>query len=245
MRSAQAAECAHPARAKLVFVEGMTGAGKSTTARHIETRLTELCLPVRRYHEMDDDNPIRTKGVDAMRFRHPTVRPLPDVGEDGFARDPSVYSLEQWDALARRAVGEPATLVLESRYLQNTLQPRYLAGAPAARVREGFLALTPRLRPARPLFVYLRPTDVRAHLERTMRARDPSWAAWLVASFEQSGFATSRHLTGDTALYIFYEAWEEITAELFDLHDGPKLCLSDPADDWPKSVERICAAVLG
>ena len=73
------------AKSKLIFVEGMTGAGKSTTAGNIEKWLTARGDRVRRYHEMDDDNPIRTKGVDAMRSNHPQVGRMTDVGVDGFA----------------------------------------------------------------------------------------------------------------------------------------------------------------
>jgi len=66
------------AEPKLFFVEGMTGAETSTTAGNIERFLDARGESVRRYHEMDDDNPIRTKGVDAMRSDHPQAGRLPD-----------------------------------------------------------------------------------------------------------------------------------------------------------------------
>jgi thymidylate kinase len=60
---------------QLVFVEGIPGIGKSTTAEKLSGYLEENGCPTRWYHEMADNNPIRTRGMDAMRLTHPTRRP--------------------------------------------------------------------------------------------------------------------------------------------------------------------------
>jgi predicted kinase len=225
----------------LVFVEGMTGAGKSTTAAHIAEWLASRGVRARSYHEMDDDNPIRTRGVDAMLANHPHRPPPPDVGPDGFARDPSVYAVTQWGALASRCAERGETVVLESRYQQNSVQPRYLGGAPASKVLAGFREIEAQVAPFAPLLVYLSPRDVRGHLRRTLETRDEAWARWLVASFSGFGWVKARGLTGEEAVFAFYEAWEALAVELFALHTGAKLWIEDPHADWEAARDRIHA----
>lgn len=227
--------------ARLIFIEGMTGAGKSTTAGAIERWYEEHSAPVRRYHEMDDDNPIRTKGVDAMRSNHPQAKRLSDVGEDGFALDPSAYGVGQWGALARGILGGESTVILESRYVQNSVQPRYIGGAPKEKVLEGFARIHAETAVAQPLFIYLRPTDIRAHLRRTLDERSEDWGRWLSATFSDSGWARSRSISGDDALFRFYEDWEVLAEQLFAEHTGPKIWLDDPQVSWDHSMEQIFA----
>jgi len=228
----------------LILIEGMTGAGKSTTARQIAERLQAEGQPARWYHELGDDNPIRSKAVDFMRRNHPHVEPLSDVGPDGFARDPSVYALDQWGRLTERARQGAEVTVLESRYLQNSVQPRFMNGAPVEKVVDGFRKLAAEIAPAEPLLVYLAPRDVRAHLEATLAARDAAWASWFLDSCSSWSWSKAHGLRGEAALFGFYEAWERIAAELFALHPGPKLWLDDPQEDRAAAFQAI-EGVLG
>ena len=230
---------------RLIFVEGITGGGKSTTAARVEEWLRERGVAVRRYHEMDDDNPIRTRGVDAMRANHPQTGRLPGTGPDGFARDPAVYAVEQWGRLARRANDGDETLILESRYLQNTVQPRFMGGAPREKVFSGFAPIAEQVAPARPLLVYLRPLDLAAHLDRTLAERPENWAEWFVESFGGYGWSKARGLTGRDAILGFYEEWERIAAELAAQHPGPCLWLEDPQLDWEATMATIADSLRG
>jgi hypothetical protein len=168
---------------------------------------------------------------------------MPDVGPDGLATDPGVYAVEQWGALARRCNAGRETVILESRYIQNSVQPRYLAGAPAEKVHEGFAKICSQVAVASPLLVYLRPTNVRAALLRTLAERDPEWVRWIQHAFGNNGWAARRGLSGEEAVIRFYEEWEALAGELFDRHPGPRLLVRDPQDDWNAALARIYAAV--
>jgi hypothetical protein len=228
---------------RLVFIEGMPGAGKTTTAKHLAQWLPEQGVATRCYLEMADDNPIRTPGVDAMRFRHPQVRPLPDTDETGFARDHSVYAVEQWGRLARRACVGGEVLVLESRYIQNSVLAPFLDGASRESIVESFREVAAQLEVAAPLLVYLRPEDVRSHWQHTFDARPGPWVAWVVGAFSRSRWAQARGVSGPEAIFTFYETWEAITLELCELHRGPLLLLRDPQRDWAEAYARLHGAL--
>ncbi len=52
---------------RLILIEGMIGAGKTTTARLVETWLTSRGEDARAFQELAEDHPIRTRAVDQLR----------------------------------------------------------------------------------------------------------------------------------------------------------------------------------
>jgi predicted kinase len=168
---------------RLILIEGMIGAGKSTMAGRLERRLTARGEKARAYLEFAEDHPLRTKAVDLLHAAHPEpVRVPGDVGEDGLACDRSVYAVEQWGRLAARCRDGGQTVILESTFLQNSVMPPFLNGAPASKCQEIFTRIEEQLAPARPLLVYLRPADTAAAVARVHGARSAAWTDWNMAS---------------------------------------------------------------
>jgi hypothetical protein len=125
--------------ARLILVEGMIGAGKSTTARQVASWLVGRGEDARVFSEFAADHPIRTKAIDRLRAVHPEPVSKPDdVGQDGLAADPRVYEIDQWRRLAERCRDRRQTVVLESTLLQNSVLPAFVNGAPADIVPDDF-----------------------------------------------------------------------------------------------------------
>ena len=59
-----------------------------------------------------------------------------------------MYAVERWGRLIQRCAERGETVVLESRYVQSPVQPRYLAGAPAEKLRSAFAAIGEQIRDA-------------------------------------------------------------------------------------------------
>ncbi|MFC4587020.1 P-loop NTPase family protein [Sphaerisporangium corydalis] len=225
---------------RLILVEGMVGAGKSTVAERIAGRLVARGEQARAFNEFAPDHPIRTEAVDLLRAAHPEPVWSPgDVGEDGLARDRRVYADGQWDRLAGRCRFGRETLVLESTFLQNSVLPPFLDGAPPARVVAVAAGIVRRLAPAAPLLVYLRPTDIAAAVERVHRARGEPWSSWNLASVAGLPWARSRDLRGRDAVIELYRAWEVVVQDVFDAYPHPKIMIDDPQDDWDATLTRI------
>jgi predicted kinase len=213
---------------RLILIEGMIGAGKSTMAGRLERRLTARGEKARAYLEFAEDHPIRTKAVDLLRAAHPEPVWAPgDVGEDGLARDRSVYAVEQWGRLATRCRDAGQTVILESTFLQNSVMPPFLNGAPAGKCQKIFTRIEEQLAPARPLLVYLRPADTAAAVARVHGARSAAWTDWNMASVAAFPWARSRDLHGREAVIALYRAWEVVVE------------LNDPQDDWDAALRHI------
>ncbi|HEX3789267.1 MAG TPA: hypothetical protein VHW44_15495 [Pseudonocardiaceae bacterium] len=223
---------------RLILVEGMIGAGKTTTAEHIADWLTSRGEQARAYHEFAEDHPIRTRAVDGLRVGYPGgARPIPG--------HPTNYGLEQWARLAESCCREDRTVVLESTFLQNSVIPAFVNGAPPDELHAIFTAITTQLAPATPLLIYLRPTDITAAINHTHEERGEPWSSWNVASATAYPWARARNLSGRAAVIELYRGWERMVDELLDGYPFEQLVLLDPQADWTAARTSIHRRLRG
>jgi len=211
---------------RLILIEGMIGAGKSTMAERLAAMLTEGGGGVHAFHEFADNHPIRTPGVDLIRTG---------------ARAPgSMYDPDQWHAFADRCA-QGTTVILESTVLQNSVMPLFVDDAPIAVVKKLFAELAGRIVPAAPLLVYLRPSDVAAAIRRVHAERGEPWSSRNYAFVSACPWARRRGLVGERAVVELYRAWEQLVDELLPTVDS--VVVTEPHRDWAEALQRVYVAV--
>jgi hypothetical protein len=212
---------------QLILIEGMIGAGKSTTAERLAARLREGRRSVRAFHEFADNHPIRTLGVDLVRTG---------------ARAPgSVYDPGQWHTFADCCAQGTTTVILESTVLQNSVMPLFVDDAPIAVVKKLFAELAGRIVPAAPLLVYLRPSDVADAIRRVHAERGEPWSSRNYAFVSACPWARRRGLVGERAVVELYRAWEQLVDELLPTVDS--VVVTEPHRDWAEALQRVYDAV--
>ena len=241
--------------ARLVLIEGMIGAGKTTTARRVETWLTSRGEDARAFDEFAQDHPIRTRAVDRLsaHYRDLAARENPEAGGEGAeppgtaehdgGASPGAYAVGQWRRLAERCRHGRQTIILESTFLQNSVMPAFIDGAPAEAVTETFTVIERQAAAAEPLLIYLRPTDIASAIARVYRVRGEEWAAQNMAWVAHRPWARRRNLHGREAVVELYRDWEGVVDELYGRYPFPKLMVSDPQQDWEAALTRIYQAV--
>ena len=153
-----------------------------------------------------------------------------------------MYAAVQWRRLAERCLRGGQTIIIESSFLQNSVMPAFIDGAPARTVEEIFTQIVRQAAPARPLLVYLRPADIAAAIARVHRTRGDPWSSRNVAFVENSPWARRRSLRGQDAVVKLYQAWEPVVTQLYGRYPFPKIMVTDPQHDWQATLTRICAA---
>jgi hypothetical protein len=224
---------------RLILIEGMIGAGKTTTAKWLEDWLSRRGEDARAYCEVAADHPVRTRAVDELRAAAREDGPLADAGTG----EPGVYAVSQWHALAGRCARGRQTVILESTFLQNSVMPAFIDGAPADTVTALFAMIVRQVTPAEPFLVYLRPTDIAAAITRTHHTRGQPWSGRNLAFVDNCPWARLRDLRGLGAVSALYQAWEAVVNLLYDQYPFGKLMLTDPQHDWPAALARIGTAI--
>jgi thymidylate kinase len=223
--------------ARLILVEGMIGAGKTTTAGWVEDWLAGQGEDARAFREFDEDQPIRTRTVDQLKAAGTQAAGTQAAGA------PGAYDISQWRRLAERSLRGEQTLIVESVFLQNSVMPAFIDDAPAGAVSEIFDAILLQVAPAEPFLLYLRPADIATAVARIHRTRGPEARERNVTFVENSPWARHRDLRGPGAVVALYQAWEAFVDALFDRYPFPRLMVADPQDDWRAAQARIAAAL--
>jgi hypothetical protein len=214
----------------------MIGSGKTTTALRVGEWLAGQGEDARVFNEGAADHPIRTRAEDRLRA----------AADPGRAEDASgEYPDDQWRLLAERCQRDPRPIILEGSFLQNSVLPPFIDGAPARTVNEGFTKIVRQVAPAEPLLVYLRPADIGAAIARVHRVRGEPWSSGNVAFVENSPWARRRGLHGQDAVVRLYQAWEPVVTQLYRRYPFQKIMVTDPQHDWQAALARICAAASG
>ena len=213
---------------RLILIEGMIGAGKSTTAKRLAEWLTDHGRDARAFDEFADDHPVRTRAVDLLRGVAP-------------AADATVYDPGQWDTLAGRCARGWETVIVESTFLQNSVMPHFSDDAPIDVVKKVFADLAARIAPAMPLLVYLRPSDLGAAIRRVHAERGEPWSSRNYAFISACPWARRRGLAGERGLIELYRSWEQVVDDLLPTVDS--LLVIDPQRNWDGALRRILDAV--
>jgi hypothetical protein len=229
--------------ARLILIEGMIGAGKTTTAGWLEDWLSGRGEDVRAFREFDEDQPIRTRAVDQLRAAAAQTAGSPGQAGDVAPRESEVYAASQWRRLAERCLNGRQTLILESIFLQNSVMPAFIHDAPADGVTGLYDTILEQVAPAEPFLLYLRPAGLAAAVARVHGARGPEAKERNVTFVENSRWACRRGLCGPGAVVALYEAWEAFVDTLYEGYPFPKLLVTDPQQDWPATQARIGAAI--
>jgi hypothetical protein len=182
----------------LVFIDGLPGSGKSTTATEIGRRF----LGSRVFLESQPGHPLLVGMPDERGAAFADIHEVHSV--ESFAAE----ALSKFEAFLRTAEGG-VQYVFESHPIQSTVRVLGQLDASDARVMKFWSDLQDRLEFTKPRLVYFQESDPRHAIIDIIRERGPSWESYMVDAFNRFPWTKARSLSGVEAML---EAFGEYSA---------------------------------
>ena len=227
---------------KLIFVEGLPGSGKTTTASWLASRLPSERLMVNLFLEHQLEHPLNVGGN-----LHPSGY---TTGEAFFLRYTSASfvqeSLQRWQAFVRAALQAEAISVLDSYPFQNTVRVLLQLNATPECMREYAGQVEALVMPLQPVLIYFNHRDlIQAfhNLSNISAQRGKAWTDYVVELITHCPYAMARHLEGFGGALAVISDYKQFTDSLLCQSRFPRIVLEDCAGGWEGCYQQIEAFI--
>jgi hypothetical protein len=217
-------------RSRLIFVEGIMGSGKSTTARWL-ARL--FCRAGIRARPVPEARP------------HPTnvFRTLPHWKQpwlDLTAEVLMARSYANWQVFVRKAASDPRISVFDGQLFHGDFTCLFLMNCPP-QMLQGYVQTVLQLAgPLLPTIIYCYQADVVQALDRIGAQRGQGWVESQVAWKVASPYGQQRGYVGIDGWTQLYRDYRQVTDICFESLAIPKMAIDTSAGEWSSYQRRIC-----
>lgn len=208
---------------RIVFVEGLPGAGKSSLTRALGQRIPGSTT----YFETEGTNPFHVAALDDMGASFSEINSVPP-GEI------ATRSLLRWIDFARAA--SEGLHIVESYPLQSGARLLLQVDATEAEIHAYLAALFEAVAAMRPIVVLLDVGDMAMHLETIAELRGPEWTHFVHEFTEQTPRAQSRGLRGRDAAFGLVAGLQRVTEGFLSETEVPWLKVPGGAEYGAASV---------
>jgi hypothetical protein len=220
---------------KLILLDGLTGAGKSTTAQRLWLHLERQGHAARWFYEHDTSHPIWPPDEQVRIAEAGMLDP-------GFVND--VLPL-RWRKLARECGDGGTITILEGAFFQATVGFLLAMKLTDQAIIEHVMAVDEAIAGLAPALVYFRSRDVARALNAVFEDRQADrYAADLMKHIARTPYGKDTGLSDVDGLVRFYEGWAALVESLSARVSMGKLVIERDIGDWP-SRERQLTEFLG
>jgi deoxyadenosine/deoxycytidine kinase len=212
---------------RIVFVEGVLGAGKSTTVARIVQHLGDAGVSAQRVSEGDERLRV------AAQLAH-GYTPWLDLSVHQYI----ARCRKNWNAFVSAQRDTQSITVCDGLLFHGNLTDLVLMDADSATIASYYEEMLAVLAPLRPSLIYLRMRDITRAIRDICVERGKSWEDRQVNWKVDSPFGHARHLHGVDGLARLYEHFAKTCDALVAGADLPMLRLADDRS-WSERERTI------
>ena len=172
---------------KLILIEGLPGAGKSSTTVHLGKYLLQQGISCEWFLEEDEGHPIDCTGL-ALKDLSKKLVPL-------------------WQSFLQDVVNDQTIAIMESRLWKNTSLFIYMAEFQIEEIVELQDRVNNALTPLSPILIYLYQADVNEALGRLYELRDEGWISWALDMTSKYSWFQTRGKNDFSGWLEFFGEW--------------------------------------
>jgi hypothetical protein len=221
---------------KLIFVDGLPGSGKSTTAEYVAGALEQRGIPCRLLRERETDHPLNVGGD-----LHPS-------GSTTGARMFAAYSvrsfieesLARWSAFVAGAMPSERVTVLDSYPFQKSVRVLLQMDADPAALAAYQACVQDKAAGLEPVLIYLDPGDAARMMRAIAERRGSAWTDYAISVITDCPYASTRGLNGTDGATAIMCSYKQLLDEAVARFPFPKLVLADCHRRWQACHAEIC-----
>ncbi len=223
---------------KLILIEGLPGAGKSTTAHFLARHLARQAIPHRWWYEEERGHPL------AVFDDRASLRRVVEALSSGQHRPVVAAVLDRWRQLAARLRAADEIVLLDGCLFGHLTWSLFPAGVPEAEIHAYLAEVERIIAGCAPCLIALDQEDVAAALRRICARRGGDTAERFIRNATASAYGRRRGLAGFDGLVAFWRDYRALTDAAFARIGFPKLAIEVGGGDWA-NVQRRVADFLG
>jgi hypothetical protein len=209
---------------KIIFIEGIAGSGKSTTAQLLHSNLYRHGYAVKSIHEFYSPHPIHELNTE----------------------DPKTWiskTLANWHNLADALVKTNEIMIMDGTLFQCTIGVLLEMDVELAVIRQYANQIPDILKPLNPILIYFYQNNVEKTLTTAYQQREDNWRRRVNAFVSDARFFKNRKLCGLDGYIEYNRALRNITDNLYSEYDLKKISIENSDGDW-NSYHHIIAEFL-
>ena len=220
---------------RLIFIEGLPGSGKSTTAEYVASELRRHDVVHHLFRETEPGHPLNV-GAEL----HPT-------GSTSGARMFAAYTITsfieesavRWDAFLGEAQLTEHVYVLDSYPFQNSVRILFQMDVDPTTLASYLSQVYKMVAKLSPALIYLDPGDPARAFRAITQRRGPAWTDYIVGQLTTCPRGLARGLHGVNGAIAAFENYKELLDQLVAHFPFPRLILTDCYRNW-----GLCYAMI-
>lgn len=215
---------------RLIFLEGIPGSGKSTTAQRLYLHLLGHGHEARWFYEFDETHPIlRAKERHQLLERGTT--------DTGGIRE---QFLARWRAMAGSQSDDCGVTIFDGALFQVPIGLLLLMNDDPQQIVRHLVDVGATVAPLSPLLVYFYQDDIARAIAAVCEQRqDDSFADGLVELIAQTPYGKLNQTQDLGGVVTFFEHKHEITESVLQQLEISKLAIETSAGDWVQYEQQI------
>lgn len=212
------------------------GSGKSTTIRHIATKLETADRQARPVTEMTKPHPVRA--TDELPHWY---QPWLDVTPADLAE----RSLAKWRNFIGATQAADTVQILDGQFFHGDLTNLFLMDAGSAAIVKYSQAVEAIIRPLTPFLIYFYQDDVEQAIRAIAAQRGQEWVRYQVDWKLQAPYSRRLGLSGLEGLIALYKDYRALTDELYAGLGLAKMAIENSRRTWEIYYQQIMQELLG
>ena len=212
---------------RLIIVTGISGTGKSTTAKWLSSVLQKNGIKINYLHEECENHPIRSD-----EFSHGALTSEADMDIN------CGLMLDRWAAFRDTVLSSDQPVLLEACLYENIVRYFFECNYPQAKILKFYDDLMDLLAPLAPAIIHLRTSDVYRTFQRVFPIRGDWWRKLILE--DRCKYFVEHGYSGEEGNYQLARDYQNLAIMAYDRFEGSKYSLDTLKEEWDVYHQEIC-----